>query len=59
VAVQIEPDEERAINPERARKYLEAFFGGASISIYWGSVEDFVHDLRREWNEQYGDKMPI
>jgi hypothetical protein len=44
-AVQIDPEEGRILEPERARRYLEAYFGGAAISIYWGTTEDFVRGL--------------
>ncbi|MRS02899.1 SIR2 family protein, partial [bacterium] len=47
VAVQIDPEESRILEPERARSFLESYFGGAQISIYWGSVEDFMSELNR------------
>jgi hypothetical protein len=49
VAVQIDPEEGRILEPERARRYLESYFRDADISIYWGSVEDFVRELHRRW----------
>ena len=51
IAAQIEPDEGRTLYPERARDYLEDYYGSAresakiKISLYWGSVDDFVRDL--------------
>ncbi|MGP0065099.1 MAG: CHAT domain-containing protein [Isosphaeraceae bacterium] len=45
VAAQIDPEEGRHIDPEKARRYLENYFKKAQISIYWGSVHDFVKDL--------------
>jgi hypothetical protein len=45
VAAQIDPEEGRTAEPERARSYLETYFGGEDISIYWGSSEDFIRDL--------------
>jgi hypothetical protein len=47
VAVQINPDEGRILEPERARQYLESYFQDADMSIYWGSSEDFIQDLHR------------
>jgi len=35
------------LEPERARSYLQEYFKGAFVSIYWGTVEDFVSDLRQ------------
>jgi hypothetical protein len=47
VAVQIDPEEGRILEPQRARRYLESYFQGADISIYWGSVADFVRELQQ------------
>jgi hypothetical protein len=51
VAVQIDPEEGRILEPDRARRYLESYFQDADISIYWGSVEDFVKELQSRWVE--------
>lgn len=48
IAAQIDPEEGRLIEPERARRYLENYFGNADISIYWGSAEDFIKDLEKQ-----------
>ncbi|HSJ52770.1 MAG TPA: CHAT domain-containing protein, partial [Anaerolineae bacterium] len=47
VAVQIDPEEGRILEPQRARRYLESYFQDADISIYWGGVEDFVRELQQ------------
>jgi hypothetical protein len=52
VAVQIDPEESRTLEPERARRYIESYFYGADISIYWGSVEDFVQELQSLWQKE-------
>jgi hypothetical protein len=49
VAVQIDPEEGRILEPERARRYLESYFQDADISIYWGSAEDFMQELHQRW----------
>jgi hypothetical protein len=51
VAVQIDPDEQRFHNPRAARRYLARYFGTAevSISIYWGSAEDFARELLQRY----------
>jgi hypothetical protein len=61
VAVQLVPEEDRLLEPERARWYLEKYFGkkDINISIYWGNVEDFLGELRTEWNKLYGREKPI
>ena len=33
------------MEPDGARRYLEEYFGGADISIFWGSVGDFGREL--------------
>jgi hypothetical protein len=49
VAAQIDPEEGRILEPDRARRYLESYFHDADISIYWGSAEDFMQELQRRW----------
>jgi hypothetical protein len=50
IAAQIEPEEGRILEPERARRYLENYFAkGADISLYWGSAEDFLKELSQRW----------
>jgi hypothetical protein len=46
VAVQIDPEASRLMNPKLARQYLEKYFDKAQISIYWGRPEDFVLELQ-------------
>jgi hypothetical protein len=52
VAVQIDPEGGHIMEPELARRYLESFFQGARISIYWGKVEKFLEELQRQWAEK-------
>jgi hypothetical protein len=49
VAAQIDPEEGQTIDPERARRYLERYFGGDKVSIFWGSVDDFAARLDMAW----------
>jgi hypothetical protein len=51
VAVQINPEDGDIEDVEQARQYLELYFQDAKISLYWGSVEDFVQELARRWHE--------
>lgn len=52
IAAQIEPEEGRILEPERARRYLENYFSkGADISLFWGSAEDFIKTLTARWSE--------
>lgn len=49
VAVQIDPEADRFLDPERARRYLQKYFVGADIYVYWGSTEDFLGELHTRW----------
>lgn len=46
--VQVDLTEARIQKIERAREYLQSYFRESNIHIYWGSVEDFSRDLRRQ-----------
>ncbi len=55
IAAQIEPEDGRILDPQRAREYLEQyFFKGCKLdlSIYWGTPEDFVKELMQYWRRQ-------
>lgn len=47
VAAQIDPEEGQFEEPERARRYLQSYFEGSDVSIFWGSVDDFIKELKR------------
>jgi hypothetical protein len=49
VAVQIDPEEGRSMEPDRARRYLESYFQDSNVTIYWGSTESFLKELRDAW----------
>lgn len=49
VAVQLDIDESGSSDPERARAYLERYFGIEHINIYWGSSEKFIRELSDLW----------
>jgi hypothetical protein len=50
VGVQIDPELYSLIDVERAREYLEEYFGSGRdaprIDIYWGTAADFLKELR-------------
>ncbi len=50
IAAQVEPEDGRILEPQGARAYLESYFGkGADIDIFWGSSQEFLADLMKEW----------
>lgn len=51
IAAQIEPDDDRILEPQRARKYFEQYFKGAAIDIYWGNAEEFLEELLKLWRK--------
>ncbi len=51
IAAQIEPEDERILEPAGAKRYLEQYFGGADINIYWGSPGEFLGELLKQWRE--------
>jgi hypothetical protein len=51
VAAQIDPEEERFHEPERARRYLETYFEDSDINTFWGTVEDFTRELTQRLKE--------
>ncbi|MCB0130037.1 MAG: SIR2 family protein, partial [Caldilineaceae bacterium] len=52
VAAQINPEEGRILEPERARAYLETYFDDAAISIFWGSAHDFIGELQARMKKE-------
>lgn len=50
ISAQLEPDDERMIEPQGARRYLEGYFGkSASIDLFWGNAEEFLVELNKVW----------
>lgn len=49
IAVQIDPEDGLTTEPARVRQFLERHFGSANTNIYWGSTEEFLQELREQW----------
>lgn len=51
IAVQVDPDDDETIRPDKVLEYLRRYFAGetylqdARLSIFWGSTEDFLTEL--------------
>lgn len=45
IAGQVAPDEDYFLLPDLARRYFERYFDTNDISIFWGSVDDFITAL--------------
>jgi hypothetical protein len=57
-AVQINPEENHCLYPERAKKHLEKVFQNVKTSMYWGSPENFTEELWSHWNAVPGGAQP-
>ena len=53
VAAQVNPEEGKILEPDRARTYLESYFFEEAIRIYWGRVEDFIAELHERAPQQF------
>jgi hypothetical protein len=53
VSVQLAPDDSMvvAMGRDRAIQYLEAYFDDLKIVVYWGTVEEFLAELRGHWDK--------
>jgi hypothetical protein len=52
VAAQLEPEDDRLLEPQRARKHLEKYLysiQNEKIEIYWGSPQEFAAALWQKW----------
>jgi CHAT domain/SIR2-like domain len=49
IAVQVDPEDGRNIEPARVRQYLERRFGAEKVDLYWGGAEDFLLELGERW----------
>jgi len=59
VAVQIDPAEGGSVDPLRARQYLERYFQGEHVNIYWGSTEEFIRELWMRWQQRSGSASSV
>jgi len=52
VGVQVNPEEHSLADVQRARRYMESYFGGVPpISIFWGTASDFLRELQKKLAE--------
>jgi hypothetical protein len=49
VAVQLELDDEGVPDTVAVQSFLEQYFQDAEINVFWGSVQQFVAELREQW----------
>jgi hypothetical protein len=50
ITVQLPPGNDKA-SQEQAQNYLDKYFNGYKMKVYWGKASDFVGELRSRWQE--------
>jgi hypothetical protein len=51
VAVQLDVDDVKVENLESVQTFLQQYFQHAEINVYWGSVEQFIAELKEQWED--------
>jgi len=65
VGVQVDPEAHSRADVERARKYLQSYFGAERgrgeprIDVYWGSAADFLKELNSQLAETQDEDEPV
>jgi hypothetical protein len=49
VAVQLDVDDVKVENIESVQAFLQQYFQDAEINVYWGSMEQFISELKEQW----------
>jgi hypothetical protein len=49
VAVQLDVDDVQVENIESVQAFLQQYFQDAEINVYWGSMEQFISELKEQW----------
>jgi hypothetical protein len=49
VAVQLEFDDDGLPDAAAVQSFLQQYFQDAEINVFWGSVQQFVAELREQW----------
>jgi hypothetical protein len=54
VSVQVEPRDDLvdALGRPQAIRYLERYFDGLSIRVYWGTAKQFLAELKEKWDKR-------
>jgi hypothetical protein len=54
IAVQLAPlNGGESEKQRRAVKYLSSYFRNLNVKVYWGSCQEFCHELRERWRNQF------
>jgi hypothetical protein len=53
VAIQLNPKDQPEVKREKdAKTYLSKYFKAANIRVHWGSTDDFIVSLCKEWQKR-------
>jgi hypothetical protein len=55
VAVQMRPPDDHAGDTVSAEKYLNEYFDGLKVSVFWGTASEFAQELRERWRKFGGN----
>jgi len=60
VSVQLEPDDSlvESVGRKAAIRYLEDYFAGLKMRVYWGSAESFLVELAQRWEASVAELGP-
>ncbi len=57
VAVQVDPSQPGVTDEERLYSYLDEYFGKQDVTIFRGSVSDFIDELTVQWKREFGHDL--
>ena len=49
VAVQLDPDGDNILDPERARRFFESRLSSWKVDVFWTTPSEFLEELHRRW----------
>lgn len=53
ISVQLVPGQENVTKEEKekAKEYLNSYFGDMKIRVYWGTCHEFIKEMKKRWEE--------
>ncbi|HYI09917.1 MAG TPA: CHAT domain-containing protein [Thermoanaerobaculia bacterium] len=57
VAVQVDPNQVGVAEPDRVFAYLSAYLDQEKITVFPGTVGEFVDEFVRRWQHEYGENL--
>jgi hypothetical protein len=57
VAVQVDPNQAGVVDPDRVHAFLSGYFDQEKITIFPGTVSNFIDELVTRWKAAYGEDL--